>query len=84
MVRKVPAPPRRAAPPSAEPDLSARAAASKALTINVPIDTLNRARTRASLEGRTLSSVVSDAMRDYAQGLGEVLARLDLAPPGRT
>jgi hypothetical protein len=51
----------------------------KALTVNVPIEILNRAKTRASLEGSTMSVVVSDALTAYADGLKDVLARLGLA-----
>jgi hypothetical protein len=51
---------------------------SKALTVNVPVEVLHRAKTRASLEGATMSAVVSDALSTYAEGLRDVLARLGL------
>jgi hypothetical protein len=51
----------------------------KALTVNVPVEILNRAKTRASLEGTSMSVIVSDALTAYADGLKDVLARLGLA-----
>jgi hypothetical protein len=48
----------------------------KALTVNVPAQVLHRAKTRASLEGTTMSAVVSDALVIYAEGLKDVLGPL--------
>jgi hypothetical protein len=55
----------------------------KALTVNVPIETLNRAKTRASLEGTTMSAIVADALTAYAAGLQGVIAKLGLDRPTR-
>jgi hypothetical protein len=55
----------------------------KALTVNVPIETLNRAKTRASLEGTTMSAVVTDALTTYASGLQGLIAHLGLDKPTR-
>jgi hypothetical protein len=55
----------------------------KALTVNVPIEILNRAKTRASLEGATMSAVVTDALAAYAEGLQGVLTQLGLDKPAR-
>jgi len=54
------------------------AAGAKALTVNVPAEVLNLAKTRASLEGHTLSSIVTTALAQYANGLKDVIARLGL------
>jgi hypothetical protein len=50
----------------------------KALTVNVPVEALNLAKTRASLEGTTLSAIVTAALVPYAAGLKDVIARLGL------
>jgi len=61
-------------------------ARSKALTVNVPAEALSRSKTRASLEGRTLSAIVTDALRDYGDGLAAVLTKLGLVGeiPGKS
>jgi hypothetical protein len=51
----------------------------KPLTVNVPVEVLNLAKTRASLEGTTLSAVVTSALVPYAEGLKDVISRLGLA-----
>ncbi|MGA3124569.1 MAG: hypothetical protein ABSF69_27750 [Polyangiaceae bacterium] len=50
----------------------------KPLTVNVPVEVLNLAKTRASLEGTTLSAIVTAALTPYAAGLKDVIARLGL------
>jgi hypothetical protein len=58
-------------------------AGAKALTVNVPLAVLHLAKTRASLEGTTMSAVVTDALTAYAAGLQGVLSQLGLNKPSR-
>jgi len=60
-----------------------RSLPAKALTVNVPIAVLNLAKTRASLDGTTLSAVVAAALDSYAGGLQEVLTKLGLGNSDR-
>jgi len=55
----------------------------RALTVNVPSEVLNFAKTRATLEGTTMSAVVTEALTAYAAGLQGIIARLGLDKPTR-
>jgi len=76
---------RKTSPKSARPNPedaaeSANSAPSmaKQLTVNVPTDILNRAKTLAALQGTTLSAVVAEALATYAEGLQGALVKLGL------
>ena len=60
-----------------------RPSGAKALTVNVPLAVLNLAKTRASLDGTTMSAVVTESLAAYAEGLKDVLGKLGLDKSGR-
>jgi len=65
--------------PAAAPQVESEAPVDrdvKPLTVNVPTSVLHRAKTRATLAGTTMSTVVTDALTVYADGLGKVLGDL--------
>jgi hypothetical protein len=80
---KHPRPSQRPAPADAPEASESSPAGAKALTVNVPLVVLNLAKTRASLEGTTMSAVVTDALTTYAAGLQGVLSQLGLNKPTR-
>jgi hypothetical protein len=73
----------RSAPNDVEEAAESQPAGAKALTVNVPLAVLNLAKTRASLEGTTMSAIVTDALTAYAAGLQGVLSQLGLNKPTR-
>jgi len=83
MSPRLPRQPRHSAPPDAPEAEATSSGGAKPLTVNVPVAVLNLAKTRASLEGTTMSAIVTDALRLYAAGLKDVLARLGLDKPAR-
>jgi hypothetical protein len=62
----------------AAPESADSAAATRQLTINVPSETLHRAKTLAGLQGTTLSAIVAEALAAYATKLPEALVKLGL------
>jgi hypothetical protein len=74
---------RRQTPPNAPDAAESPSAGVRALTVNVPSEVLNLAKTRASLTGTTMSAVVTDALTAYAAGLQGVIAKLGLDKPAR-
>jgi hypothetical protein len=73
----------RPAPTDVQEAAESQPAGAKALTVNVPLAVLHLAKTRASLEGTTMSAVVSEALTAYADGLPGVLSQLGLNKPSR-
>ena len=80
---KHPRPSQRPAPADAQKAPEGSPTGAKALTVNVPLAVLNLAKTRASLEGTTMSAVVTDALTAYAAGLQGVLSQLGLNKASR-
>jgi hypothetical protein len=76
-------PSRHPAPAESPEPAESKPSSAKALTVNVPIAVLNLAKTRASLDGTTMSAVVTGALTIYAAGLQGVLSQLGLDRPTR-
>jgi hypothetical protein len=78
---KNPRSPQRSVSADVQEAAESHPAGAKALTVNVPLAVLHLAKTRASLEGTTMSAVVTDALNAYAAGLQGVISKLGLNKP---